>query len=547
MAYQTLYRKWRPMAFADVVGQPHVTETFKNQIITGKVGHAYIFTGTRGTGKTTCAKILSKAVNCEHPVDGDPCNECPSCVAINEGSVYDVFEMDAASNSRVDDMRSVLDAVIYTPAQVKKRVYIIDEVHNLSSSAFNALLKTLEEPPEHALFILATTEINKVPATILSRCQRFDFRRITTADIAGRIKYICEQEKIEADEDAITLIAKLGDGSMRDALSILDQCIAITKGMLTADGVREAVGVMDEKYLFEISAAAKAGDTTAVIEIFDKVYSQGKDVSLFCSELLSHFRDILIMKTANEPQTLLDCTTETLRMLERVSAKYTVESALYAIYVLDEIHGRLPFSVSNKRVEMEIALLKLCSRRYSAEPQAIAARMSELEAELITLKAALDGKTVIVAEKADEQEMPTKPMAAEEPKAEKKEKPKPRASTAEERAKAKEILESIKQTAKQNDELMIFSRLKEASAYYADGVLTIKLPDKFSVKLFENGTAKSQITKYATAAAGEAVVLKLTSVDDEIEAEQEEKPKRTTKADVSELADAFPDIIDVEE
>ena len=294
--YQALYRKWRPRTFDDVVGQEHVTDSLKNQIISGRLSHAYLFIGTRGTGKTTCAKILAKAVNCEHPENGNPCNKCNSCLGIDDGSIMDVVELDAASNNGVDNVRALRDEAIYSPAVVKKRVYIIDEVHMLSSSAFNALLKILEEPPEHLLFILATTELHKVPATILSRCQRHSFKRIEANSLAKRISYVAEQENMKIEPNAAELLARLADGSLRDGLSLLDQCSG--NNDITTESVLSAMGLAGNLRIAELLDAVSNGDTGKAISVFGGLWSDGKSPSTLLSELNSLLRDILMLKVA---------------------------------------------------------------------------------------------------------------------------------------------------------------------------------------------------------------------------------------------------------
>ena len=297
--YQALYRKWRPKTFSDVVGQEHVTETLQRQVAEGRLSHAYLFTGTRGTGKTTCAKILAKAVNCEHPENGNPCNKCSSCLGIESGGFLDVMELDAASNNGVDHVRALRDEAIYSPAQVKKRVYIIDEVHMLSIAAFNALLKILEEPPEHLMFILATTELHKVPATILSRCQRFAFRRILPREIVGRLNYIAEQEGIDLRPDGAELLAHIADGALRDALSLLDQCAA-AGGTIDSAAVLDALGLAGNLQTAQLMDCVLRRDTKAALLLLHRLYGSGKDVGAVLGELSALARDLLISKTAPE-------------------------------------------------------------------------------------------------------------------------------------------------------------------------------------------------------------------------------------------------------
>ena len=296
--YQALYRKYRPQTFDDVSGQLAVTQTLKTQLNTGKMSHAYLFTGSRGTGKTSCAKILAKAVNCLDPRDGNPCNCCEACKAIDSGACMDVLEIDAASNNGVDNVRDLRDDAIYTPSQVKMRVYIIDEVHMLSISAFNALLKIIEEPPEHLLFILATTELHKVPATILSRCQRFSFRRISQEDIAARLQYVAYQENIDLDDSAARVLARMADGGMRDALSLLDQCASATTGELSADRVYACLGIAGEQKCGELMSCIARHDTKGALELFNRLYADGKDVAALLDELACLTRDLLVLKAA---------------------------------------------------------------------------------------------------------------------------------------------------------------------------------------------------------------------------------------------------------
>ena len=298
MAYQALYRKYRPQTFDDVSGQLAVTQTLKTQVVTGKLSHAYLFTGSRGTGKTSCAKILAKAVNCLHPDNGNPCNQCEACRAIDAGTCMDVLEIDAASNNGVDNVRDLRDDAVYTPSQVRKRVYIVDEVHMLSLSAFNALLKIIEEPPEHLLFILATTELHKVPATILSRCQRFSFRRISQEDIAARLQYVAYQESIDLDDGAARVLARLADGGMRDGLSLLDQCASASTGEVTAEKVYECLGIAGEQKCGTLLGFCADHDTAKALALFSQLYSQGKDIGALLDELESLLRDLLVMKTA---------------------------------------------------------------------------------------------------------------------------------------------------------------------------------------------------------------------------------------------------------
>ncbi len=368
--YQALYRKWRPKAFEDVVSQPHITTTLKNQIAAGKTAHAYLFTGSRGTGKTTCARIFAKAVNCLHPVNGDPCLECEICRSCENGSAADIIEIDAASNARVDDIRELREGVAYTPEICRYKVYIIDEVHMLSPGAFNALLKTMEEPPEHVKFILATTEVHKVPATIVSRCQHFDFRRIRTADIVSRLSYIAAQEDLVLHDDAAALIAGLSDGGMRDALSLLDQCLAYSDE-ITVDTVSEAAGIAGRGYLFDILDAVCAKDAGKAIRIIDDLYAGSKDLAVLCSELITQMRNVMILKSSRSSgggAELIACLPEEAERLSALAAKMDMDTVLNSISLLQKCSEKFSRS-TNKCVDLEMCAVRLCGDNTSSEKE----------------------------------------------------------------------------------------------------------------------------------------------------------------------------------
>ncbi len=356
--YQALYRKWRPKVFADVVGQSHVTETLMNEIMTGRHSHAYLFTGSRGTGKTTCAKIFAKAVNCQHPVNGDPCNQCDICRGIDDGSILDVVEIDAASNNGVDNIRDIRDEAKFTPVNGQYRVYIIDEVHMLSAGAFNALLKTLEEPPEHVKFVLATTEVQKLPATILSRCQRFDFKRIRPEDIAGRITYVAGQENLNLTAEAANLIARLADGALRDALSILDQCISHGRDIDEAV-VNEVVGLAGKDHLFALADSILRHDSAAALNQINLLYSGSCEMDRLCNELINHFRNLMIAKAVKDPHGLIVCSDQELQEYRSMAASCSMEQILQALDVLGETMNNLRKGL-NRRVEVEMAMIRLC-------------------------------------------------------------------------------------------------------------------------------------------------------------------------------------------
>ena len=376
--YRVLYRKWRPERFSDVIGQQHVTVTLRNEIRSGRISHAYLFTGSRGTGKTSCAKILSRAVNCLDSTDGEPCGKCANCVGIANGSILDVVEMDAASNNSVNNIRAVLDEVVFTPSDAKYRVYIIDEVHMLSPGAFNALLKTLEEPPAHVVFILATTEINKIPATILSRCQRFDFSRIDVRDIADRLVDIAGKEGVGLEPDAALLIAAVADGAMRDALSILDRCIGLSDS-ITSDIVREATGLAGRDYLFTLADAVIDGDVPLAVNTVNTLHKASKSMSLLCEELAEHFRALMLLKTMKKAaESLIIMTAAELESAYRQSERIALAQTVSCIETLQSSR-ELMFKGGNNKMQFETCMIKLCSPRLSADSSAILARLERLE------------------------------------------------------------------------------------------------------------------------------------------------------------------------
>ena len=378
--YQALYRKWRPKTFSDVVGQEHVTETLQRQVAEGRLSHAYLFTGTRGTGKTTCAKILAKAVNCEHPENGNPCNKCSSCLGIESGGFLDVMELDAASNNGVDHVRALRDEAIYSPAQVKKRVYIIDEVHMLSIAAFNALLKILEEPPEHLMFILATTELHKVPATILSRCQRFAFRRILPREIVGRLNYIAEQEGIDLRPDGAELLAHIADGALRDALSLLDQCAA-AGGTIDSAAVLDALGLAGNLQTAQLMDCVLRRDTKAALLLLHRLYGSGKDVGAVLGELSALARDLLISKTAPEGGAALLTGGYDGQTMDSLLRQADSARLIAICTTLQRAAADMNVSV-NRRTDAELCLLKLCDETLSGDLSAINARLARLEQQM---------------------------------------------------------------------------------------------------------------------------------------------------------------------
>ena len=383
MAYQALYRKYRPQTFSDVVGQEHITETLKKELAEGKTVHAYLFTGTRGTGKTSCAKILARAVNCLNNTDGDPCLECASCASIDEGENTDIVEIDAASNNGVDNIRELRELITFAPASSKYRVYIIDEVHMLSMGAFNALLKTLEEPPAHVIFILATTEVHKLPATILSRCQRFDFRRIDTEKICQRIQYIASKEDITVTDDAATLIAAAADGGMRDALSILDLCASSSKNI--DESIVESVCAMaGTEYLTELAYCVKDRKTEDALLLIDKLHNSSVDMLRLLSELTAHYRDLMIVKTVKNNPPIV-CSATKMQSLKEQAEVYSISEIMNCLSTLQAAFAAM--QTGNRRCEMEMALIRMCNPALSTDITALERRISALESGAVKITA----------------------------------------------------------------------------------------------------------------------------------------------------------------
>ena len=379
--HQALYRKWRPQTFDDVRGQEHITSILRYETENRVFSHAYLFCGSRGTGKTTCAKILAKAVNCEAPVNGSPCGKCSACVAIDSGAATDVLEMDAASNNGVEDIRDIRDEVVYSPSNLRYRVYIIDEVHMLSVSAFNALLKTLEEPPPHVLFILATTELHKLPATIVSRCQRFEFRRIATDVLTSRIKYIAEQEKIAIDDDAARLIARYSQGGMRDSISLLELC-ASSGAKIDISAVNETIGSAGRERMMGVISSIADKNYEFLFKEIDEVVTSSKDISVFWQDLISLYRDLLVVKTVKDSAKYLDLTDFELKSLLKLSEKFSRELLMYHCRMLEDALTSMQASGAIKRMIAELCFVKMCDDSLSTSNEALLLRISKLEASL---------------------------------------------------------------------------------------------------------------------------------------------------------------------
>lgn len=407
--YRVLYRKWRPQTFDDVSGQEHITTTLKNELVAGRLNHAYLFTGSRGTGKTTCAKILAKAVNCLDVHNGNPCGECEICRGIDDGSILDVVEMDAASNRNIDDIRQIIDEVQFKPAKCKYRVYIIDEVHMLTTQAFNALLKTLEEPPEHVIFILATTEVHKLPQTILSRCQKFEFHRIPPRAIADRLLFVAQQEEVALSDSAAMLIASVADGALRDGLSLLDRCIAISSD-IDEEVVRNAAGLARKTYLYELAVCVINKNTAKSLEIIDHLYGESKDMARLCDELISHFRALMLIKSVRNPRDILVMSDDEFEETQTQSDYLSLADIVYYMDVLSRAYQRMGKGTGD-RTELEMAMVKLSSSELDGTTEAMTQRISALEKAVkkgITVNYAPSSESV--EEKSYVSEYKTEPM-----------------------------------------------------------------------------------------------------------------------------------------
>ena len=404
--YRAFYRKYRPSTFTDVVGQQHITTTLENAVKSGKTSHAYLFTGSRGTGKTSCAKILAKAVNCLDSHNGNPCNECEICKGIDNGSILDIIEIDAASNNGVDNIRDLREEANFTPANAKYRVYIIDEVHMLSIGAFNALLKTLEEPPAHVIFILATTEVHKLPPTILSRCQRFDFKRIPPEDMAVRLKEVAEKENLCLSDDGAMLIARIADGAMRDALSLLDRCSSY-EGVIDSAAVASSAGLAGREYIFELCDCILEKDSAKALEVIDKLYNDSCDMERLITELTSHFRNLMVSKAVKNFEDMIICSQGEIDIIREQSAKTTLATIMSCIDILTASASTMKQG-ANRRTSAELCIIRLCTPSLDSDINALLRRISELESAIASGKVTVKAQTPA----------PVKSEIAPEPKAE---------------------------------------------------------------------------------------------------------------------------------
>ncbi len=493
--HQALYRKWRPQTFDDVCGQEHITSVLQYEAQNDAFSHAYLFCGSRGTGKTTCAKILAKVVNCEHPVNGNPCGACTSCHAIDSGAATDVLEMDAASNNGVDHIRDIRDEVVYSPSALKYRVYIIDEVHMLSTSAFNALLKTLEEPPEHVIFILATTELQKLPATIISRCQRFDFRRISTDALVARLEHIAREEQISLEPDAARMLAKLAQGGMRDAISLLELCAGVHR-TVTIDTVQDAVGLTGRDAMLKTVNAVADRNYDLLFEQIAEVVRSSKDLSVFWQDLISLWRDMLIIKTTQNAASYLDLTDHETAQMSAAAERFSKEDILYHCKLLEDALFSMQKANAVKRIVAELTLVRMCDAALDASPEAMLSRIAQLEEQMLT------GRTFApTASPAATQEAPV-PIAAPvpEPKPIEKSLPIPPSPTAEKRVLRPvrswmEVVERISRSAP-----MTASFAKASRAYTTeDDRLIVRFDNVFALQMMEQDENRDRLRAAASA------------------------------------------------
>ena len=488
--YQALYRKYRPKSFDDVVGQAHITRTLQNEVKTGKTAHAYLFTGSRGTGKTTCSKILAKAVNCPNAKDGNPCGECDICRGIDDGSIMDVLEIDAASNNGVDNIRQLREDAFFAPGQAKFRVYIIDETHMLSTGAFNALLKIMEEPPSHVLFILATTEVHKVPATILSRCQRFDFRRIGSEDIAGYLEKIAQNEGFLLDHSAALLIGKLADGGMRDAISLLDLCVS-HGSEVTVEVVAQAAGLAGSAHLLALSRAFAEKDTARALELIGEYHEKSMDMERLCSDMVAFYRDLMLLKTVRDPEKLIVALPEEVAEMKPLAQSLSLSQILYCLSVLQETQNRMG-RTSNRRTELEMSAVRVCNPAMDSSAEAVLTRLEELEA-------AVRKGIVPVSTLQPEEEAPSKPVkkAAKPAKDPAEKEPAAEGKTAAAGDSAGAVLfsqwqEVLGRLLKTNPPL--FAALKNSDAYEKGDLMLIDAKNEIFFKLIrENDFAKDSL------------------------------------------------------
>jgi len=541
--YTALYRKWRPKKFEDVCGQEQITTILKNQIKTGQLSHAYLFCGTRGTGKTSTAKLLAKAVNCFSLKDGNPCDSCESCVSINQGNSMDVFEIDAASNRRIEDVRDLREAVKFTPAIGKYKVYIIDEVHMLTNEAFNALLKTLEEPPAYVKFILATTEPHKLPATILSRCQRFDFKRLVQENIVARLKYICEQENIKAEDDALRLIARNSDGAMRDAISILDQCAVFGRMEINHDDVLKVLGIVNDEYLFKMADAVLEGNCPKAMMLIQEISDQGKDMSQFARDLLSHYRNLLMAKLVEQAEDVIDLSRETVARLKEQSSGYGRDNIIRCIDILSDLISGIKWAPQPKTL-LEVAIIKMCKLDKDMSPEGLLARIEKLEDML--------AKGQVTISPAQEEKKEKKEEKKEDKKTEKKIPEK--AKSQQLKPLSPEIMEKwdgFIQEIKNRKKMKLRTYLALCKPAIIDGekiLLCFTRQDSFSKESVERSDTKKELEEIAAEYFSKPIRIKAVYEDEVAMASEEEKPQTDEDDVVKKAIELFgEDLVEVVE
>jgi DNA polymerase-3 subunit gamma/tau len=517
--YTALYRKWRPKKFEDVYGQDQVTATLKNELKSNKISHAYLLCGTRGTGKTSTARLLAKAVNCGNPEDHNPCDRCDSCISINEGSSIDVIEIDAASNRGIDDIRNLREAIKFTPTLGKYKVYIIDEVHMLTNEAFNALLKTLEEPPAYVMFILATTEPHKLPATILSRCQRFDFRRISIDNIMSLLSIMCTAEGIEIEEAALRMIARNADGAMRDAQSILDQCAVYGGKKISESTVLEALGISGHHHLLGMGEAILEGDAPAAILLIDELSATGKDMNQFIKDLTAHYRNLLMSKILDKPEDVIDMSSEGIEALKQSAARYGKENILRCIKYLSDLENEAKW-YSNPRILLEVTIVRMCRTTGDDSLEGLLARLAQLE------KAVREGAAAVTATRPQQEAAPVRTEAKREAKAPAAKAPK---KTVKEGAapESSEILSKwsgFKQFLKERRKIKLMTFVHTAKPVRLEGnvlLLSFEKEDRYSKEAIEMPEIKKEIEKEASDYFSMDIRIKGKLADEEEQAEEE--------------------------
>jgi len=547
MSYIALYRKWRPLVFEDVVEQEHVVKTLKNAVKSARIAHAYLFCGTRGTGKTSMAKIFSRAINCLNPRDGDPCNECDICRGILSGSLLDVIEIDAASNNSVDNIRDIRDEVIYTPSSAKYKVYIIDEVHMLSSGAFNALLKTLEEPPSHAVFILATTEPHKLPATILSRCQRFDFRRIPIESIMGRLDRIAEASGVSLHKEASKLIAKMADGALRDAISILDQCMAVGAKEVSYEDVLTVVGIVNDTFISEIVDAINSKDINHILKMVEKLVMDGKDISKFVSDLVLYYRNLLICKITDKPEEIIDVTPDAVENMKRQCSVLSQDEMMLIIRELSALETGLKWA-AHPRILLELSIVKICDSNFNSDRDSLLERLSVLENRISNGNFTVKNETGN-NQKSREASEPVKDKGMEGTSEEVKNKPKKLNTAA---LKTLDNWNDILEDLKNSGRMVIYTNLLDAKAVEIDSkVVGIALQEgsRFCKMILSKPENQEIIAEAISKRLGREIRVKCVDEEDVArgmeEGKREKKDELTQKAqDIAKKLNMPLDIID---